>query len=151
MALVTSVIGIPIDCTGHDAGCGRAAGVPRCRVDCGVNIPDNGDLPVRLSDPSRDAVTALSVLNSCLVSETIRTGMRDLLHAGEKPLVLGGCCSLLIGIAAALRDIHGRAGLAFIDAISITTMAGHHQRRKRRYGVGYPYRLWSRAIDGAGR
>jgi arginase len=117
MALVTSVVGIPIDCTGQAAGCERA---PQAYRDAGLitalNVPDNGDLPVVLNDPERDAAIGIIGFEQLVsASETIRVGVRDLLHAGEKPLVLGGCCSLLIGIAAALRDLYGRAGLAFID------------------------------------
>ena len=117
MALVTSVIGVPIDCTGQAAGCERA---PQAYRDAGLiaalNVSDNGDLPVSLNNPVRDTETGIIGFEQLVeISETIRAGVRDLLHAGEKPLVLGGCCSLLIGIAAALRDLYGRAGLAFID------------------------------------
>lgn len=117
MALVTSVIGVPIDCTGQAAGCERA---PQAYRDAGLiaalNVPDNGDLQVSLNDPVRDAATGIIGFEQLVpISETIRAGVRDLLHAGEKPLILGGCCSLLIGVAAALRDLYGRAGLAFID------------------------------------
>ena len=38
----------------------------------------------------------------------------DLLRAGEKPLVLGGDCSILLGAMLALRR-RGRYGLAFVD------------------------------------
>lgn len=117
MALVTSVIGVPIDCTGQAAGCERA---PQAYRDAGLmaalNVPDNGDLPISLTDSARDDATGIIGFEQLVtVSETIRAGVRDLLHAGEKPLILGGCCSLLIGIAAALRDLYGRAGLTFID------------------------------------
>ncbi|MBE2318676.1 arginase family protein [Solirubrobacter sp. CPCC 204708] len=38
----------------------------------------------------------------------------ELLRAGEKPLVLGGDCSILLGAMLALRR-HGHYGLAFVD------------------------------------
>jgi arginase len=117
MAVVTSVIGIPIDCTGRLAGCERA---PRAYRDAGLvarlGVADRGDLPATLDDPVRDPASGVIGLEQLVsVSETIRTGIGELLRAGEKPLVLGGCCSLLIGVVAALRDVHGRAGLAFVD------------------------------------
>ena len=41
--------------------------------------------------------------------------MGDLLNAGQRPLVIGGCCTLLVGVMAALRTHYGDVGLAFVD------------------------------------
>ena len=41
----------------------------------------------------------------------IERELRALLAAGERPLVLGGCCTLLLGVMAAVGD----AGLLFVD------------------------------------
>lgn len=117
MPIVTSVLGVPIDCTGRLAGCERA---PQAYRDAGLvarlNVADHGDLDVTLDDPTRDPATGVIGLHQLVeVSEAIRSSVGELLRAGEKPLVLGGCCALLVGVGAALRDVHGRAGLAFID------------------------------------
>lgn len=118
MTLVTSVIGIPMAYGGRSAGCERA---PQAYRDAGLinalnNISDNGDLSVSPDESVQSVSAGISGLDPLLpISETIRAGVQDLLNAGEKPLLLGGDGALLIGVAAALRDIYGRAGLAFID------------------------------------
>lgn len=67
----------------------------------------------------RDAETGIIAYQQVLeVSVLIDKKLTELLRRGERPLVLGGCCTILIGIAAALRKHYGRIGLVFID--------GHH-------------------------
>lgn len=48
-------------------------------------------------------------------SDKIRNDIGKLLAEGERPLVLGGCCTLLVGVFAALRERYGQVGLAFVD------------------------------------
>lgn len=117
MAVVTSLLGIPIDCSGRLTGCERA---PAAFRDVGLadrlGVTDRGDLPVSLDDPTRDPDTGIvGMAQVTEITNTIRAGVGDLLRGGDKPLIVGGSCMLLIGIAAALRDVYGRAGLAFID------------------------------------
>jgi arginase len=38
-----------------------------------------------------------------------------LLADGRRPLLLGGCCTILMGAAPAARDVFGRVGLAYVD------------------------------------
>jgi arginase len=48
--------------------------------------------------------------------EGVRDGIEPILRAGAFPVVLGGCCSLVPGIAAALRRADPRPpGLAYVD------------------------------------
>lgn len=117
MPYLTSVVGIPIDSTGKPTGCERAPSVLREHgLITALGIPDLGDLPVTLDDATRDAQSGLIAFPQIIsTSETIRAALGDLLRSGERPLVIGGCCTLLIGVTAALRDVHGRAGLAFVD------------------------------------
>ncbi|GAB4427203.1 MAG: arginase family protein [Anaerolineae bacterium] len=115
--LVTTIIGVPIDCSGRAIGVERmpaalrAAGLARR-----LGLPDEGDLPVTLDDPRRDPVTGMIGFEAvCAASAGIRAGVGALLARGERPLVVGGCCTLLLGVFAALRDYFGRTGLAFVD------------------------------------
>lgn len=82
-----------------------------------INVQDLGDLDVRITDHSRDPQTGLAGYPELLTgSETIRAQVRELLQADEKPLVVGGCCSILVGCAAAAQDLYGdRVGLVFLD------------------------------------
>lgn len=112
-----TMIGVPIDCSGRLVGVERmpaalrAAGLP-----ARLQIEDRGDLPVTLDDPDRDPQTGIIAFQQvCSVSETIQTVVAEMLRRGERPLVVGGCCTLLIGVGAALKRCFGRVGLAFVD------------------------------------
>lgn len=114
---ITSVLGVPVDGSGRLNGCERA---PQAYRDAGLiaalNVPDLGDLPVTLNDPTRDPETGIIGIQQLLTaSNQIRKSLSELFKSGERPLVIGGDCSLLIGIGAALADVYGRVGLAFID------------------------------------
>lgn len=114
---VTTIVGVPIDGAGHATGVERmpaalrAAGLARR-----LSLPDEGDLPVTLDDPERDPTTGMIGFAAvCAASAGIWAGVGALLARGERPLVVGGCCTLLLGVFAALRDHFGRTGLAFVD------------------------------------
>lgn len=114
--IIDSVIGVPVDCSGRFVGCER---MPAALRDAGLDkwpVPDLGNLQVTLADPRRHPEHGI-VAYSDLVNATgvIRGAVGDLLRSGRRPLVIGGCCSLLIGTAAAVQDVHPGAGLAFLD------------------------------------
>jgi arginase len=116
-ATLTTAIGAPIDCTGRFTGVERmpvalrAAGLMER-----LKLKDAGDLPVIIDSPERDPHTGIIGFQSiCRSSEIIRREVGQLLSRSERPLVVGGCCTLLIGVFAALRDQYGNAGLAFVD------------------------------------
>lgn len=77
---------------------------------------DAGDLPLAFNDPQRDPVTGLTGFHRlCATSSAIRTAVGNLMAKGERLLIVGGDCSLLIGVWAAIKDNFGRVGLAFVD------------------------------------
>lgn len=116
-SIITSLLGIPIDCSGLFTGVERMPAALRAAgVAQELNVPDLGDLPVRIDIPLRDPETGITgFYDVCKVSASIRDELVALLQRGERPLLVGGCCTLLIGVFAALRKQFGRAGLAFID------------------------------------
>ena len=114
---IFTLVGVPIDCTGRATGVERlpaalrAAGLTRSPV-----IKDAGDLPVAIASSVRDPDTGIiAFAEVCTLSATIRNSLRQHLQQGRRPLVVGGCCTLLVGVAAALRDHFGHVGLAFVD------------------------------------
>lgn len=114
---LTTFVGVPIDSTGHPNGLER---MPQALRDAGLleqlEIQDSGDLPVTIEPPVRDPATGIIGYESvCRTSKIIRDNLRNLLTQGKRPLVAGGCCTLLIGVFAALRQQYGRVGLAFVD------------------------------------
>lgn len=117
MTVLNRIVGVPIDCSGRFTGVERmpaalrSAGIARR-----LNIPDFGDLPAVIDDPIRDQTTGIIGYQAvCTASHVIQDGIAALLRQNQQPLVMGGCCTLLIGVFAALRAEIGTVGLAFID------------------------------------
>lgn len=111
------IVGVPIDSSGADRAEARAPEALRAAgLLEALPIPDEGDLAVTIDDPARDEPTGVIGFEQVRRgSETIRAAIGELLAAGARPLVLGGDCTLLIGVFAALRDRLGRTGLWFVD------------------------------------
>lgn len=94
----------------------RDAGLDRVLRDAGIAVADLGDLDIRITDASRDPATGIiGYRQVCAATQVIREGVPQLLDSPDIPLVVGGCCGILVGIFAALRERYGRAGLAFVD------------------------------------
>jgi arginase len=115
--VLTTAAGVPIDCTGRFTGLERMPAALRAAgLVERLKVTDASDLPVAIDSPERDPKTGIIGFQSvCRSSETIRQEIGRLLRQGERPLVVGGCCTLLIGVFAALRDGYGDVGLAFVD------------------------------------
>jgi arginase len=81
-----------------------------------LGVRDLGDVEAGPVRGDRDPVTGVRGGDEVVdVTRRLRRALAPLLRAGERPLVVGGCCAVLLGIGAAVRDAAGRAGLAFID------------------------------------
>ncbi|HEX7472990.1 MAG TPA: arginase family protein [Candidatus Limnocylindrales bacterium] len=115
-----TTLGIPIDSVGlgraerHGTELSpaalRAAGLDR------LGWADAGDLDVRIPDPARDVATGLVGLAGVLsTTSAVRTATADLLRRGDRPFLLGGCCTLLSGALAGARDGLGLIGLVYVD------------------------------------
>jgi arginase len=111
------IFGAPIDCTGRFTGVERMPAALRAAgLAERLAAHDQGDLPIAIADPRRDPATGIiGFADVCAVSEVIRDVLAAAFRRGERPLVVGGCCTLLIGVAAALKLHWGRVGLAFVD------------------------------------
>jgi len=112
-----TVLGAPFDSSGAGRGeerapdALRAAGLPAV-----FRAVDIGDVAPRLRDPVRDAVTGVvAFADLCASSRSLREAVAATLTRGERPLVLGGDCTLLLGSLAGARDATGRVGLWFVD------------------------------------
>ena len=77
---------------------------------------DAGDVDATVDDPDRDARTGVIGFEQIRRSSSeIHSTIAALLAQGEKPLVAGGDCTILVGALAAAKDRLGRVGLAFVD------------------------------------
>jgi arginase len=117
-----TVLGVPIDTIGAPAGgppfgteaspaALRALGLPTR-----LGARDLGDLEVRVTGPDRDPVSGIVGWPSVGDMTTqVRAAVREVLAAGERPLLLGGCCGLVMGAVAGARDELGRVGVVNVD------------------------------------
>jgi arginase len=109
-----AVVDAPIDCSGagrgeeHAPAALRAAGLVER-----LGARDAGEADARIRDTRRDpdmgVVGAAGVRRA---SKAIAARVRDVLEARERPLVLGGDCTLLLGVFQALPR---GSGLWFVD------------------------------------
>jgi arginase len=110
-------IGVPIDSVGRAGGTEHA---PAALREAGLverlGIADRGDLDVRIRGEERDPETGIVGSPDVLaMTRTLREAIGEMVSAGERPLVLGGCCSLVPGALAGVRDAAGVVGIANVD------------------------------------
>ncbi len=109
-------LGVPIDSVGRAGGTEHGPGKLRELGLAEVVGGDAGDLDVRIRGEVRDPVTG--ILGSADVLSTtaaIREATAAALSSGERPFLVGGCCTELPGALAAARDVLGRTGVAYLD------------------------------------
>jgi arginase len=111
------LVGAPLDSSGTGRGEARA---PRALRDAGLaqrtGARDAGDVDATVDDPNRDARTGVIGFEQIRRSSSeIHSTVAAVLAEGEKPLVAGGDCTVLVGALAAAKERLGRVGLAFVD------------------------------------
>jgi arginase len=112
-----AVIGVPIDSVGRAGGTELApAAVRELGLPDRIGARDRGDLDVRIHGDERDRETGVIGIAGVLdVTTAVRAAVRDAVAAGERPLVIGGCCTPVPGALAGVRDAAGMAGVAYLD------------------------------------
>ena len=112
-----TAIGVPVDSVGRQGGTEHAPAALRATGLLGrLGASDRGDLDVRIRGDERDPETGVIGIAGVLeTTAAVRAAVRDAVAAGERPLVMGGCCSLVPGALAGVRDAIGRAGVAYVD------------------------------------
>jgi arginase len=109
-----SVIDAPLNCSGTGGGeelapaALRAAGLLER-----LGAEDAGEADAHIRDDRRDPETGvIGAADVRRASAAIARGVREIMEAGRHPFVLGGDCTLLLGVFQALP--HG-TGLWFVD------------------------------------
>ena len=75
------------------------------------SIRDCGDLPIPVAEGVRDSGTDVLNWSSWqAVTENLAKSIRKILAAGGWPLVVGGDCSILVGIMAGAIQVEARCG-----------------------------------------
>jgi arginase len=112
-----AVIGVPIDSVGRAGGTEHAPAVLRDHgLVARVGADDRGDLDVAIRGDTRDPDTGVVGIAGVLATTTaVRAAVREAIGAGTRPLLVGGCCALVPGALAGLRDAVGALGVAYVD------------------------------------
>ena len=116
-----AVLGVPSSIGSHYAGqekapsaLRRAGLIDRLR-ERGENVVDVGDLPLRIYRPRsalRGAQNLPGVVENC---REVSRRVDNLLGEGFFPLVIGGDCTITLGVLAAFRRHVDRLGLMYFD------------------------------------
>lgn len=116
-----SVLGVPSSAGSHYAGQEKAAGELRAAglVDAlsarGAEVLDVGDLPVEpfAVDHSHPRHRNLDAV--VRVARTAADAVESIVKSGRVPLVLGGDCTITLGVVAGAQRSHPNVGLVYLD------------------------------------
>ena len=112
-----TMAGVAIDSAGIAGGTELTPAALRrsCRLPR-MAITDHGDVFAPVHDQRRDPRSGLVGHREVVAAtETIRLAFQPWIQPDRRTVVLGGCCTLMIGLGAATRDRIGRFGIAYID------------------------------------
>ena len=71
---------------------------------------------MRIRGDERDPASGvIGIADSLATTRAVRAAVRDVVADGRRPLLLGGCCALVPGALAGLRDAVGALGVAYVD------------------------------------
>ena len=110
---------------------------------------------MRIRGEERDAVTGILGSPDVLTATAaIREATAAALTAGERPFLVGGCCTELPGRLAAARDILGRTGVAYLDghldlSDGVTSPTGEAADMPLSVALGRGPAAWVDVCDGA--
>jgi arginase len=117
-----TLIGVPTSAGAHHAGQDlapaalRQAGLVDRLVKAGVPVTDAGDLPGAKFAVDREHPAARNLDAVVRVAREVADAVADITRSGRRPIVVGGDCTITLGVVAGLRRIHPDVGLAYVDA-----------------------------------
>ena len=117
-----SIVGVPSSAASYAAGQDlapaalRSAGLLEQLIGSGLEVHDDGDLPHQIWSPDRDHPLAQNVGQATESLQQLAGRLEPLLARGDLALVLGGNCTIVLGVMAALRRLgSGVPGLLYAD------------------------------------
>lgn len=119
--MVLRVLGVPSAAGAHGHGVARApaalraAGLLEALRSRGLDVADAGDLPLVPFTPDPTSPRAQLVEQVVAVARDVADRVATISGAGDVPLVLGGNCTITLGVIAGLCARYPRLGLACLD------------------------------------
>jgi arginase len=115
-------VGVPSSAASYAAGQDlapaalRSAGLIQRLTESGLEVHDDGDLPHQIWSPDRDHPLAQNVGQATESVQQLADRLGPLLARGDLALVLGGNCTIVLGVMAALRRLgSGAPGVLYLD------------------------------------
>jgi len=115
-------VGVPSSAASYAAGQDlapaalRSAGLVDRLSESGLEVHDDGDLPHQVWRPDRDHRLAQNVGQATESVRQLADRLGPLLARGDFALVIGGNCTIVLGVMAALRRLDaGAPGLLYAD------------------------------------
>ena len=117
-----SIVGVPSSAASYAAGQDlapaalRSAGLPEQLMRSGLEVHDDGDLPHQVWRPDPDHPLAQNAGQATASLRQLAGRLEPLLARGDLALVLGGNCTIALGVVAALQRLGiGAPGLLYVD------------------------------------
>ena len=116
-----TMIGVPSSAGAHHAGqelapaALRKAGLLDRLEAAGVSVTDSGDLHGAVFQVDYDHPRARNLADVIDVARTVMDAVAAVADAGGCPLVVGGDCTITLGVVAGLRRHRPDVGLAYVD------------------------------------
>jgi arginase len=116
-----TLIGVPTSAGAHHAGqerapaALRAAGLADRLRARGLSVADAGDLSGSEFAVDHERPSARNLDAVVKVACEVAGAVASAVEAGLRPLVLGGDCTITLGVIAGFRRLHPGTGLAYVD------------------------------------
>lgn len=116
-----TLLGVPSSAGAYGVGQERApaalreAGLVRELQAAGVDVVDDGDLPTERFRPDPSNRSQQSLGRVVAVAQRVARRVERIAGGGSLPLVVGGDCTITLGVVAGLAVRHPRLGLAYFD------------------------------------
>jgi arginase len=157
-ARLISVLGVPTSAGSHNPGqelapaAWREAGLIGELRAAGLDVEDRGDLPAEPFRPVSPAGGLRDADRVAAIAQRVATSVAEIRAAGRLPLVLGGDCTITLGVLAGSAadgglvyfdgdaDLHtpDQDGSAVADTMGMTHMLGGGSPRLARLGSRFP-------------
>jgi arginase len=125
-----TLIGVPTSAGAHHAGQDlapaalRKAGLIDRLAAAGVRITDGGDLPGSVFAVDHESRYSRNLAAVTRVAAEVAEAVADVVGSGGRPLVVGGDCTITIGVVAGVRRSQPRVGLVYVDGDSDLNASG---------------------------
>lgn len=125
-----TLIGVPTSAGAHHTGQDlapaalRKAGLVDRLTAAGVGVIDRGDLPGSVFAVDHENKLARNLGAVTRVAGEVADAVAAVVSAGGRALVVGGDCTITIGVVAGVRRSHPRVGLVYVDGDSDLNASG---------------------------